>query len=115
MRKKMTLMVAVVALMVAMFTSAAFALDVDIDGDENNVDVTREGANVEFDATCQNLIGSIGDVEQSQYGNSDAVSGDADADADDESEATATSEATAEVDQSQWFTVVQANSCRNDF
>ena len=96
MRNKMTMMVAVVALMVAMLAPAALAQSVDIDGDENTV--TNEGDNVRFHATCQNLIGSIGDVEQSQYG-----------------EATADSEATAEVDQSQWFTVVQANSCRNDF
>ena len=100
-------------LMVA--TSPAFALDVDVIGDENNVDVTREGSDVRYNAVAQNLIGSIGDVDQSQYGNSDAVSGDASAWADDDSEATATSEATAEVDQSQYFTVVQYNSALNDF
>ena len=112
MRNKMTLMVAVVALMVAMLAPAALALSVDIVGDENTV--TNEGDNVRFHATCQNLIGSIGDVDQSQVGVAWADS-EATADADDDSEATADSAATAEVDQSQWFTVVQANSCRNDF
>jgi hypothetical protein len=110
--RKIAIMGTVVALMVAMLASAAFAQSVVIDGDENTV--TNEGDNVRFHATCQNLIGSIGDVEQSQVGVAWADS-DATADADDHSEATADSAATAEVDQSQWFTVVQANSCRNDF
>jgi hypothetical protein len=100
-------------LMVA--TSPAFALDVDVIGDENNVDVTREGSDVRYNAVAQNIIGSIGDVTQDQFGQADAVSGDATADATGDSEATATSEATAEVDQSQYFTVVQYNSALNDF
>jgi hypothetical protein len=99
MRKKMTLMVAVVALMVAMFAPAAFALEIDVVGDENKV--TTEGDNVEYNAVCQNIIGSIGDVEQSQEGNAEA-------------EAKDDSEATAEVEQSQHFKVVQANYCLND-
>ena len=118
MRKKMTLMVAVgatAALLMGATITPALAQSVDIDGDENSVDVTREGSDVRYNAVAQNLIGSIGDVEQSQYGNSDAVSGDASAWADDESEATATSEATAEVDQSQGVWVVQYNSALNDF
>ena len=100
MRKKMTLMVAAVALMVAMLAPAALALSVDIDGDENTV--TNEGDDVQFDATCQNLIGSIGDVEQTQEGEATA-------------EAEDDSEATAGVDQSQDFRVVQFNSALNDF
>jgi hypothetical protein len=99
-------------LMVA--TSPAFALDVDVTGDENNVDVTREGSDVRYNAVAQNIIGSIGDVEQSQLGVAWAES-DASAYADDESEATADSAATAEVDQSQDFTVEQDNSALNDF
>lgn len=85
-------------LMVA--TSPALAQDVDIVGDENTV--TNEGDNVEFNAVAQNIIGSIGDVEQSQFGEADAIAVD-------------DSEATAEVDQSQHFTVVQYNSALNDF
>ena len=96
-------------------TSPAFALDVDVIGDENNVDVTREGSDVRYNAVAQNIIGSIGDVTQDQFGQADAVSGDASAYAADDSEATATSEATAEVDQSQGFWVVQYNSALNDF
>ena len=110
--KKLFAVGATAALMVAMLAPAALALSVDIDGDENTV--TNEGDNVRFHATCQNLIGSIGDVDQSQVGEAWADS-EATADADDDSEATADSAATAEVDQSQWFTVVQYNSCRNDF
>ena len=100
MRKKMTLMMAVVALMVAMLAPAALAQTTDIVGDENTV--TNEGYNVEFDAVAQNLIGSIGDVEQTQEGNATA-------------EATDDSEATAGVDQSQDFRVVQFTSALNDF
>ena len=100
-------------LMVA--TSPAFALDVDVIGDENNVDVTREGSDVRYNAVAQNIIGSIGDVTQDQFGQADAVSGDAIAVSDDESVSMANSEATAEVDQSQYFTVVQYNSALNDF
>ena len=113
MRKKMTMMVAVVALLVAMLAPAALANSVvDIVGDENTV--TNEGDNTEYDAVAQNLIGSIGDVDQSQYGEAWADS-DATADADDDSEATADSAATAEVDQTQGFRVVQFNSALNDF
>ena len=97
-------------LMVA--TTPALAQSVDIVGDENTV--TNEGDNTEYNAIAQNLLGSIGDVEQSQYGEATADS-DANAYADDDSEATADSAATAGVDQSQGFTVVQFNSALNDF
>ena len=100
MRKKMTMMVAVVALMVAMLAPAALAQSVDIVGDENTV--TNEGDNTEYNAIAQNIIGSIGDVEQTQEGEATA-------------EAEDDSEATAEVDQSQDFRVVQFNSALNDF
>ena len=113
--KKLFAVGARAALLMGATIAPALAQSVDIDGDENIVDVTREGSDVRYNAVAQNLIGSIGDVEQSQYGNSDAVSGDARAWADDDSEATATSEATAEVDQSQGVWVVQYNSALNDF
>ncbi len=102
MRKRMTLMVAAVALMVAMFAPAAFAshIDVDVVGDENVV--VNEGDNVEFNAVCQNIIGSIGDIEQTQEGEADAVAVD-------------DSNAVAEVDQEQHVTIEQANRCLNDF
>jgi parvulin-like peptidyl-prolyl isomerase len=101
MRKKMTLMVALVALMVAMFAPAAFAshIDVDVVGDENVV--RTEGDDVRFNAVCQNIIGSVGDIEQTQYGNAEATAED-------------DSEATAEVAQEQDVTIAQGNSCLND-
>ena len=100
MRRKMTLMVAVVALMVAMFAPAALAQETDIVGDENVV--TNEGDSVEYNAVCQNIVGSIGDIDQSQYGSADA-------------EATDDSNAVAEVAQEQDVTLYQANRCLNDY
>ncbi len=100
MRKKMTLMVAVVALMVAMFAPAAFAYHIDVVGDENVV--RTEGDDVQYNAVCQNIIGSVGDINQTQYGN-------AEAEAEDDSEATAT------VEQEQDVTLYQANRCLNDY
>ena len=110
MRKVMLL-----AAMLAMVLAAAapvFAQDTDIDGDENVV--TNEGADTQYNAVCQNIIGSIGDITQNQSGDADAVS-DATATADDESEATADSEAVAEVAQEQGVTIEQVNECLNDF
>jgi LPXTG-motif cell wall-anchored protein len=92
----------------------AFAQDTDVTGDENNVDVTREGAETQYNAVCQNIIGSIGDITQNQSGDADAVSS-ANADDDDESEANADSEAVAEVAQEQGVTIEQVNECLNDF
>lgn len=51
-------------LMVAI--TPALARDVDVSGDENVV--STEGDNVEYNAVAQNVIGSIGDVEQWQFG-----------------------------------------------
>ena len=110
MRKVMLL-----AAMLAMVLAAAapvFAQSTEIDGDENTV--TNEGAETQYNAVCQNIIGSFGDITQNQSGNADAVSS-ANADADDESEATADSEAVAEVAQEQGVTVSQVNQCLNDF
>jgi hypothetical protein len=99
MRKKMTLMVALVALMVAMFAPAAFASHIDVVGDENVV--RTEGDDVRFNAVCQNIIGSVGDIEQTQEGEATA-------------EAEDDSEATAEVAQEQDVTIAQGNFCLND-
>ena len=99
MRKRITLMVAVVALMVAMFAPAAFASHIDVVGDENVV--RTEGDDVRFNAVCQNIIGSVGDIEQTQEG-------EATAEAEDDSDATAT------VEQEQDVTIAQGNSCLND-
>ena len=109
--RKMMLLAAMLA-MVLVAAMPALAQDTEIDGDENVV--TNEGAETQYNAVCQNIIGSIGDINQTQYGNSDAVS-DANANADDDSEATANSEAVAEVAQEQDVTIAQVNECLNDF
>ncbi len=97
--RRMMLMVAVVALMVGVFAPAALAQETDIVGDEN---VVRNGGDsVEFNAVCQNIVGSVGDIEQAQYGEADAVAVD-------------DSEATAEVSQEQGVTIEQSNYCLND-
>ncbi len=98
--RRITLMVAVVALMVAMFAPAALAQETDIVGDENVV--TNEGDSVEYNAVCQNIIGSVGDIEQTQYGEADAVAVD-------------DSNAVAEVDQDQDVSIEQGNYCLNDY
>jgi hypothetical protein len=100
MRKRIALMVAAVALMVAMFAPAAFAYHIDVVGDENVV--RTEGDDVQYNAVCQNIIGSVGDIDQRQYGNAEAT-------AEDDSEATAT------VEQEQDVTLYQANRCLNDY
>jgi len=110
MRKVMLL-----AAMLAMVLAAAapvFAQSTEIDGDEN--EVTNEGADTQYNAVCQNIIGSIGDITQNQSGQADAVSN-ASATADDESEATVDSSAVAEVAQEQGVTIEQVNECLNDF
>ena len=109
--RKMMLLAAMLAMVLAA-AMPALAQDTEIDGDENVV--TNEGADTQYNAVCQNIIGSIGDINQTQYGNSDAVS-DANANADDDSEATANSEAVAEVAQEQDVTIAQVNECLNDF
>ena len=100
MRKRITLMVALVALMVAMFAPAAFASHIDVVGDENVV--RTEGDDTQYNAVCQNIIGSVGDIDQTQYGNAEAT-------AEDDSDATAT------VEQEQDVTLYQANRCLNDY
>jgi hypothetical protein len=88
--RKLVLIVAMLAMMLAM-TAPAFAQTVAID----------EGDDVEFNAGAQNIIGEIGDINQSQYG-------EAEAQAEDDS-------AAASVDQSQGVTISQSNVFGNGF
>ena len=87
--KKLMLMVAMLAMMLAM-AAPAFAQTVAID----------EGDDVEFNAGAQNIIGEVGDINQSQYG---------------EAEAEDDSAAAASVDQSQDVTISQSNVFGNGF
>jgi hypothetical protein len=60
-----------------------------------------EGDDVEYNAVCQNIIGSVGDIIQGQSGEADAV-------------ATDDSAAAAEVAQEQGVTIEQTNNCLNE-
>lgn len=90
--KKMFAVGATAALMFAA-TSPAFA---------SHTLAINEGDDTEFNAIAQNISGGFGDVDQSQFGEADAV-------------ATDDSAAAADVSQSQGFTFVQFNSALNDF
>ena len=68
-----------------------------------DVNVTT-GDNVQYNAICQNIIGSIGDISASQSGS--AAAGNA-SDMDD-------SVAIADIAQEQGITIVQANECLNN-
>jgi hypothetical protein len=97
MRKVMLL-----AAMLAMVLAAAapvFAQNTDVVGDENVV--ANEGDDTQYNAVCQNIIGSIGDISQEQSGNADAVAVD-------------DSNAVAEVAQEQGVSIAQVNQCLND-
>ena len=97
MRKVMLL-----AAMLAMVLAAAapvFAQNTDVVGDENVV--ANEGDDTQYNAVCQNIIGSIGDISQQQSGNADAVAVD-------------DSNAVAEVAQEQGVSIAQVNQCLND-
>jgi hypothetical protein len=89
--KKLMLMVAMLAMMLAM-AAPAFAQTVAID----------EGDDVEFNAGAQNIIGEVGDINQSQYGEAEA-------------EAEDDSAAAASVDQSQGVSILQSNVFGNFF
>jgi hypothetical protein len=89
--KKLMLMVAMLAMMLAM-AAPAFAQTVAID----------EGNDVEFNAGAQNTTGEVGDINQSQYGEAEA-------------EAEDDSAAAASVDQSQDVTISQSNEFGNGF
>ena len=110
--KKLFAVGATAALMLAS-TSPALALDVVVVGDENVVTTEIEGSDVHFNAVAQNIIGSIGDITQNQFGQADAVAGDANANGEDS--IAVGGEAVAEVAQEQDFTFVQFNSALNDF
>src|SRR5215204_2385438 len=61
-----------------------------------------EGDDVEYNAVCQNIIGSFGDITQAQYGTADAIAVD-------------DSAAAAEVAQEQGVSIEQVNECLNNF
>ncbi len=88
--RKVMLLAAMLAMVLAA-AAPAFAQAVAID----------EGDDVEYNAVCQNIIGSIGDINQDQSGSADAV-------------ATDDSAAAAEVAQSQGVTIEQVNNCLNE-
>ena len=112
--KKMFAVAATAALMLAA-SSPALAYEIDVVGDENIVTYESVGDSTEYNAIAQNIIGSIGDVNQTQNGVALAGSGDATAVSDDESVSVADSSAEANGSQSQDFTFVQYNSALNDF
>src|SRR5215207_5907970 len=62
----------------------------------------NEGDDVEYNAVCQNIIGSFGDITQTQDGDADAVAVD-------------DSAAAAEVAQEQGVSISQVNECLNNF
>ena len=89
--KKLMLMAAMLAMMLAM-AAPAFAQATAID----------EGDDVEFNAGAQNIIGSVGDITQVQVGTATAT-----ADND--------SAAAASVDQAQDVSISQSNEFGNGF
>ena len=109
--RKLMVMAAMLAMVLAA-AAPAFAQDATAVDDSTAINT---GDNVEFNAVAQNIIGSIGDITQTQSGEADAVAFAGDADADDESVATADAEADAEVAQEQGVLVLQFNSALNDF
>ncbi len=87
--KKLMVLVAMLAMMLAM-AAPAFAQSIAID----------EGDDVEFNAGAQNIIGSVGDITQTQVGTATAT-----ADND--------SAAAASVDQAQDVSISQTNEFGN--
>jgi LPXTG-motif cell wall-anchored protein len=88
--RKVMLLAAMLAMVLAA-AAPAFAQAVAID----------EGDDVEYNAVCQNILGSVGDIEQEQEGEAEAV-------------ATDDSAAAAEVAQEQGVTIEQVNECLNE-
>jgi len=66
----------------------------------------QDSDGVQYSAVCQNIIGSIGDITQSQTGTADAVAGTA-------ADAQYSGEAVAEVAQEQGVSIGQVNECLN--
>jgi LPXTG-motif cell wall-anchored protein len=88
--RKVMLLAAMLAMVLAA-AAPAFAQTLAID----------EGDDVEYNAVCQNILGSVGDIEQEQEGEAEAV-------------ATDDSAAAAEVAQEQGVTIEQVNECLNE-
>ena len=89
--KKLMVLAAMLAMMLAA-ASPAFAQDITI----------TQGDEVQFNAGAQNLIGSVGDISQTQDATATAVAVD-------------DSTATAEVSQTQDVSITQSNFAFNDF
>src|SRR5215204_3050078 len=89
--RKVMLLAAMLALVLAA-AAPALAQAVAID----------EGDDVEYNAVCQNIIGSFGEITQAQYGTADAIAVD-------------DSAAAAEVAQEQGVSISQVNECLNNF
>ena len=87
--KKVMLLTAMLAMVLAA-AAPAFAQATAID----------EGDDTEYNAVCQNIIGAMGDINQGQGGDADAI-------------ATEDSAAAAEVAQEQGVTIEQVNECLN--
>ena len=66
---------------------------------QDDITITQ-GDDVQYNAVCQNIIGSIGDIDQDQDGTADAVAVD-------------DSAAAAEVAQEQGVGIAQVNACLN--
>src|ERR687894_20889 len=88
--RKVMLLAAMLAMVLAA-AAPAFAQAVAID----------EGDDVEYNAVCQNILGSVGDITNTQDGDADAI-------------ATDDSAAAAEVAQEQGVTIEQVNECLNE-
>ena len=89
--KKLMLVVAMLAMMLAM-AAPAFAQTIAID----------EGDDVEFNAGAQNIIGSVGDISNTQTGTAESVAVD-------------DSAAAASVTQTQEVSISQSNEFGNGF
>src|SRR3712207_1289879 len=88
--RKVMLLVAMLAMVLAA-AAPAFAQTLAVD----------EGDDVEYNAVCQNILGAVGDITNTQVGDASAI-------ADDDSAAA------AEVAQSQGVTIEQVNECLNE-
>ena len=88
--RKVMLLAAMLAMVLAA-AAPAFAQTVAI----------NEGDDVEYNAVCQNILGGVGDITNTQDGDADAI-------------ATDDSAAAAQVAQSQGVTIEQVNACLNE-
>jgi hypothetical protein len=94
---------AIVTVLFVLASSPAFGQGAD--GDTGATPVTggkgsNPGDDVQYDAICQNILGSIGDISQGQTGNANVASD-------------RYSEAVAEVAQEQGVSLEQINACLN--